>query len=62
LSWLDGAHTVGLAAGASAPERLVQRVLASLAGLGAISVEENSVAKEAVRFGLPRELGVTRGD
>ena len=53
---------MGLAAGASAPERLVQRVLTSLAGLGSLSVEEHAVAKESVRFGLPRELGVTRGD
>jgi 4-hydroxy-3-methylbut-2-enyl diphosphate reductase len=62
LSWLDGASTVGLAAGASAPERLVQRVLTALAGLGPLEVEERSVARETVRFGLPRELGVTRGD
>jgi 4-hydroxy-3-methylbut-2-en-1-yl diphosphate reductase len=62
LGWLDGARTVGLAAGASAPERLVQRVLASLGGLGPLEVEERSVARETVRFGLPRELGVTRGD
>ncbi len=62
LSWLDGAHTVGLAAGASAPERLVQRVLESLGGLGALEVEERSVARETVRFGLPRELGAARGD
>jgi 4-hydroxy-3-methylbut-2-enyl diphosphate reductase len=62
LSWLDGAHTVGLAAGASAPERLVRRVLESLAGLGPLAVEEKSVARETVRFGLPRELGATRGD
>jgi 4-hydroxy-3-methylbut-2-enyl diphosphate reductase len=62
LSWLDGASTVGLAAGASAPERLVQRVLSALGGLGPLTVAEHSVAKESVRFGLPRELGVTRGD
>jgi 4-hydroxy-3-methylbut-2-en-1-yl diphosphate reductase len=62
LSWLDGAQTVGLAAGASAPERLVQRVLSALGGLGPLEVEERSVARETVRFGLPRELGVTRGD
>ena len=62
LSWLDGAHTVGLAAGASAPERVVRRVLESLGGLGPVEVVERSVARETVRFGLPRELGVTRGD
>jgi len=62
LGWLDGASTVGLAAGASAPERLVRRVLESLAGLGPLEVEEKSVARESVRFGLPRELGAMRGD
>ena len=62
LSWLDGAHTFGLAAGASAPERLVRRVLESLAGLGPLELEEHAVARETVRFGLPRELGVGRGD
>jgi 4-hydroxy-3-methylbut-2-en-1-yl diphosphate reductase len=62
LGWLDGAYTVGLAAGASAPERLVRRVLESLGGLGTVQVEEKAVATETVRFGLPRELGVARGD
>jgi 4-hydroxy-3-methylbut-2-enyl diphosphate reductase len=60
--WLEGVETVGLTSGASAPERLVKRVLESLAGLGPLEVEEHSVARETVRFGLPRELGVTRGD
>jgi 4-hydroxy-3-methylbut-2-enyl diphosphate reductase len=62
LEWLEGVHTIGLAAGASAPERLVQRVLGSLSGLGTLQIEEKSVATEAVRFGLPRELGMARGD
>src|SRR5262249_42404540 len=62
LSWLDGAHTVGLAAGASAPERLGRRVLSSLGGPGAVSGGARTRGQEAVRFGRPRELGVTRGD
>jgi 4-hydroxy-3-methylbut-2-enyl diphosphate reductase len=62
LEWLDGAHTIGLAAGASAPERLVQRVLHALGGLGPVQVEERSVARETVRFGLPRELGAAGRD
>jgi 4-hydroxy-3-methylbut-2-enyl diphosphate reductase len=57
LEWLAGRRTIGLAAGASAPERLVRQVLESLGGLGPVEVEERSVARETVRFGLPRELG-----
>jgi 4-hydroxy-3-methylbut-2-enyl diphosphate reductase len=57
LEWLDGVRTVGLAAGASAPERIVRRVLEALGGLGPVEVEERAVAVESVRFGLPRELG-----
>jgi 4-hydroxy-3-methylbut-2-enyl diphosphate reductase len=62
LEWLEGAQTIGLAAGASAPERLVQRVLESLAGLGPVEAEERSIARETVRFGLPRELGAAGRD
>jgi 4-hydroxy-3-methylbut-2-enyl diphosphate reductase len=56
LAWLEGARTVGLTAGASAPERLVDRVLAALGGLGDVRVEERVVAREAVRFTLPVEV------
>jgi 4-hydroxy-3-methylbut-2-enyl diphosphate reductase len=52
-SWLEGAHTVGLTAGASAPERLVERVVAALRSMGAADVEEVRVAEEHVTFGLP---------
>jgi 4-hydroxy-3-methylbut-2-en-1-yl diphosphate reductase len=62
LEWLEGVRTVGLAAGASAPERIVRRVLEALGGLGPVEVEERTVAVESVRFGLPRELGATSVD
>jgi 4-hydroxy-3-methylbut-2-enyl diphosphate reductase len=62
LEWLEGVRTVGLAAGASAPERIVRRVLEALGGLGPVEVEERAVAVESVRFGLPRELGAAAGD
>jgi 4-hydroxy-3-methylbut-2-enyl diphosphate reductase len=62
LEWLDGVRTVGLSAGASAPERIVRRVLEALGGLGPVEVEERSVTTEAVRFGLPRELGTVARD
>jgi 4-hydroxy-3-methylbut-2-enyl diphosphate reductase len=62
LEWLEGVRTIGLAAGASAPERIVRRVLEALGGLGPVEVEERAVAVESVRFGLPRELGAAAGD
>jgi 4-hydroxy-3-methylbut-2-en-1-yl diphosphate reductase len=62
LEWLQGVRTIGLAAGASAPERIVRRVLAALGGLGPVDVEERAVTVESVRFGLPRELGATAGE
>jgi 4-hydroxy-3-methylbut-2-enyl diphosphate reductase len=54
--WLEGAGTVGLTAGASAPEVLVERVVAALADLGEVVVEERQVITESVRFTLPVEL------
>jgi 4-hydroxy-3-methylbut-2-en-1-yl diphosphate reductase len=54
--WLAGAETVGVTAGASAPEVLVDRVLAALAGLGPVRVEERQVTTESMRFTLPVEL------
>lgn len=54
--WLAGAETVGVTAGASAPEVLVDRVLGALAGLGPLAVEERQVTTESVRFTLPVEL------
>jgi 4-hydroxy-3-methylbut-2-enyl diphosphate reductase len=56
LAWLREVGTLGLTAGASAPERVVLRVLRALRGLGPLAVREQAVATEAVRFGLPPEL------
>jgi len=62
LGWLAQAATVGVTAGASAREELVQRVVAALGGLGEISIEERSVAREDVHFkltaGLHRDGGL----
>ena len=52
-AWLDGADVVGLTSGASAPEWLVDRMLAFLARAGATDVEELRLAEENVRFSLP---------
>jgi 4-hydroxy-3-methylbut-2-enyl diphosphate reductase len=56
--WLEGAGTVGLTSGASAPDHLVARMLAWLADRGFDQVEQVRVAEEGVRFSLP--AGVRR--
>ncbi|MBI3292343.1 MAG: 4-hydroxy-3-methylbut-2-enyl diphosphate reductase [Elusimicrobia bacterium] len=54
-AWLNGVETVGVTAGASAPEHLVQEVVQYLRDRGA-QIEEVDVIKEEVSFALPREL------
>jgi 4-hydroxy-3-methylbut-2-en-1-yl diphosphate reductase len=49
-AWLEGAEVVGVTSGASAPERLVDRMLAWLAEHGATDVEEVRLAEERLRF------------
>ncbi|MGH9107043.1 MAG: 4-hydroxy-3-methylbut-2-enyl diphosphate reductase, partial [Acidimicrobiales bacterium] len=56
LSWLAGARRVGVTAGASAPEELVQEIVDCLAGLGPISICERSTSNEHVNFPLPLEV------
>jgi 4-hydroxy-3-methylbut-2-enyl diphosphate reductase len=53
-AWLEGVETVGLTSGASAPEHLVERMLAFLAERGFDEVEQVAVAEEGVRFSLPK--------
>ena len=48
--WIEGAEVVGLTSGASAPERLVDRLLAWLASEGATEVEELRLTEEHLRF------------
>jgi 4-hydroxy-3-methylbut-2-en-1-yl diphosphate reductase len=55
-AWLSGVGTLGVTAGASAPERVVQDLVSSLAALGPVEVMENDGISENVRFGLPAEL------
>jgi 4-hydroxy-3-methylbut-2-enyl diphosphate reductase len=56
--WLEGKQRVGLTAGASAPEVLVQRVVSRLAELGVTNVEEDNGLREDIEFSLPRELKI----
>jgi 4-hydroxy-3-methylbut-2-en-1-yl diphosphate reductase len=55
-SWLNGVETVALSSGASAPEYLVQEVIARLRDLGAKHVEERVIVAEDVAFPLPKVL------
>lgn len=56
--WLKNIDTVGLTAGASAPEMLVQDVVERLKILGVSDVQEDSGELENIAFSLPRELKV----
>ncbi len=58
--WLKEVKAVGITAGASAPEVLVQEVVDYLKAQGADSVEELTVIEEHVEFQLPRELLVAK--
>lgn len=60
LDWsrLDGVATLGITAGASAPEILVEEVIAACRERFDASVEEVSAGEETVRFNLPRALSV----
>ena len=55
--WFESARRVGLTAGASAPDVLVQEVIARLKAFGAVSVRKMDGVEEKVRFPLPLGLG-----
>jgi len=56
LAWLNSVSTVGVTAGASAPEVLVEGVLAKLGERFDVSVQEADAERETVTFKLPRVL------
>jgi 4-hydroxy-3-methylbut-2-enyl diphosphate reductase len=56
LAWLRSAGSVGLTAGASTPELVVQRVLDALRHLGPVTVNELRTTEETVRFSLPQQV------
>ena len=56
LDWLDGVSTIGITAGASAPEELVDELLEKLKQFGEISLEMVSGVEENIQFKLPPEL------
>ena len=59
IDWalLEGVRTVGLSAGASAPEDLVEEVVAAFRSRHDLTIEENRMMIEDVEFNLPRQLG-----
>ncbi|MEA2614094.1 MAG: 4-hydroxy-3-methylbut-2-en-yl diphosphate reductase [Chloroflexota bacterium] len=54
--WLEGARTVGITSGASAPEELVQRLVDFFRERGTTDVSEFEVVQEDVRFMLPKQI------
>jgi 4-hydroxy-3-methylbut-2-en-1-yl diphosphate reductase len=59
--WLAGVRAVGLSAGASAPDVLVEEVLRRLADMGYGKVQIATVATEDVVFSLPPAVAAPRG-
>jgi 4-hydroxy-3-methylbut-2-en-1-yl diphosphate reductase len=55
--WLDGIDVVGLTAGASAPEAVVQETILRLGSLRRVSLEDLDGVEEKVRFRLPERIG-----
>jgi 4-hydroxy-3-methylbut-2-enyl diphosphate reductase len=60
-SWLDGIKTLGLTAGASAPEILVEQVSQRLSNHGFTNQRDLDLIREDVRFTLPAELAARQG-
>jgi 4-hydroxy-3-methylbut-2-en-1-yl diphosphate reductase len=54
--WLEGKSRVGLTAGASAPQILVEQVVARIKALGAVSVRKMDGIQETVKFPMPKGL------
>jgi 4-hydroxy-3-methylbut-2-en-1-yl diphosphate reductase len=60
-SWLHGVKTLGLTAGASAPEVLVEQVSQRLSNFGFTNQRDLDLIREDVRFTLPPELAARQG-
>jgi 4-hydroxy-3-methylbut-2-enyl diphosphate reductase len=58
-AWLEGKHSIGVTAGASAPEILVQQVIDTLKQQTPLSVHKLNGMEENVSFSLPRALRVS---
>ena len=62
LEWFENRRAVGITAGASAPELLVQQVIAQVQAWGGTAPEEILGREESVVFSLPRSLRVAKPD
>jgi 4-hydroxy-3-methylbut-2-enyl diphosphate reductase len=60
-AWLVGVQTIGLTAGASAPEELVLDVIAALRRLGEVEITQMEGVREDIEFRLPQELRTPSG-
>jgi 4-hydroxy-3-methylbut-2-en-1-yl diphosphate reductase len=56
MNWFDGVDTLGLTAGASAPEVLVREIIDALAVHFELDEQQVTTAEESITFKLPREL------
>ncbi len=56
--WFDGVKTIGITAGASAPEELVQSIISRLKEFGVNAVEELQGLEENMFFEVPKELRI----
>jgi 4-hydroxy-3-methylbut-2-enyl diphosphate reductase len=54
--WLQGVRCIGVTAGASAPEELVQQLIDRLREYGDVEVDDQPGVDENMQFKLPREL------
>ncbi len=59
-AWVAGANIVGITAGASAPEEMVEDVIAALRRLGPVEVSTMEGREEHAEFRLPAELADVR--
>ena len=59
MNWFDGVQTLGLTAGASAPEILVREIIDALAQHFELDEQQVTTAEESIVFKLPRELAGT---
>ena len=58
IKWLINKENIGLTAGASAPEVLVQSIINKLKGYGAINVIDSAGVEESITFKIPKELTI----
>lgn len=58
IKWLANKKNIGLTAGASAPEVLVQSIISKLKGFGALDIINSEGAEENITFKIPKELNI----